>query len=298
MTSRAPDVEGLTLLSVVARTGSLGAAARTMGLAQPNASRMLARLERDLGLSLVDRSPSGSRLTPHGRLVVDWAEPVLTALDRLAAGAESLREDRASHLVVGASLTVGEHLVPRWLTRFRSEHPEVQVRIRVMNSADVVAAVESRTIDVGFVESPTVPSSLQSLVVGHDELVVVVAPDHPWTHRTQVSVDDLAATPLVVREPGSGTRDTVDELLAGREAATPVMELSSITAIVSSVAAGIGPAVVSAHAVTDAVRDHRVRIVPLAGQPLRRDLRAVWRPSRRLGVSWDFVLTACHTPPS
>lgn len=211
MTSRAPDVEGLTLLSVVARTGSLGAAARTMGLAQPNASRMLARLERDLGLSLVDRSPSGSRLTPHGRLVVDWAEPVLTALDRLAAGAESLREDRASHLVVGASLTVGEHLVPRWLTRFRSEHPEVQVRIRVMNSADVVAAVESRTIDVGFVESPTVPSSLQSLVVGHDELVVVVAPDHPWTHRTQVSVDDLAATPLVVREPGSGTRDTVDE---------------------------------------------------------------------------------------
>ena len=161
MTSRAPDVEGLTLLSVVARTGSLGAAARTMGLAQPNASRMLARLERDLGLSLVDRSPSGSRLTPHGRLVVDWAEPVLTALDRLAAGAESLREDRASHLVVGASLTVGEHLVPRWLTRFRSEQPEVQVRIRVMNSADVVAAVESRTIDVGFVESPTVPSSLQ-----------------------------------------------------------------------------------------------------------------------------------------
>lgn len=295
MTSGAPDVEGLVLLSLVARTGSLGAAARSLGIAQPNASRTLVRLERDLGLTLVDRSPTGSRLTAHGRLVVDWAEPVLTALDRLTAGAESLREDRASHLMVGASLTVGEHLVPRWLTRFRSEHPEVQVRVRVMNSADVVAAVEAGTIDVGFVESLSVPAALQSLVVAHDELVVVVAPGHPWTRRTSVTRAELAATPLVVREPGSGTRDTVDDLLADLDPAEPVMELSSIAAIVRSVAAGIGPAVVSAHAVADAVRDDRVRIVPLADGWLRRDLRAIWRPSRRLGVAWDFVLSARDT---
>ncbi|GAB46991.1 LysR family transcriptional regulator [Mobilicoccus pelagius] len=298
MTSRAPDVEGLALLTLVGRTGSLGAAARTLGLGQPNASRTLARLERDLGLTLVDRSPTGSRLTAHGRLVADWAEPVLTALDHLTAGAESLREDRASHLAVGASLTIGEHLVPRWLTRFRNAHPQVQVRVRVTNSADVVEAVEADTIDVGFVESPGVPASLQSLVVAHDELVVVVAPGHPWTRRTSVTRAELAETPLVFREPGSGTRDTVDELLADLDPADPVMELSSITAIVRSVAAGIGPSVVSAHAVADAVRDDRVRIVPLADGRLRRDLRAIWRPTRRLGVAWDFVLSTREPLPT
>ncbi|WP_040158229.1 LysR family transcriptional regulator [Mobilicoccus massiliensis] len=293
MTSRRPDIAGLALLAAVAETGSVGAGARSLGLAQPNASRLLARLERDLGLSLIDRSPTGSRLTAHGRLVVDWAEPVLAALDLLAAGADSLREDLDSHLLVGASLTIGEHLVPRWLTSFREVHPHVQVRVRVMNSTDVVAAVESGELDVGFIESPGRPPTLHGTVVDRDELVVIVAPGHSWTHRAQVTLDELAVTPLVVREPGSGTRQTIDDLLAGREVAAPVMELSSTAAIVQSVAAGIGPAVVSTHAIEAARREGLVRVVPLAGASLRRELRAIWRPTRRFtGVAWDFVLHA------
>lgn len=296
MTSRLPDLDGLALLTAIGQTGSLGAAARNLGLAQPNASRLLVRLERDLGLPLVDRSPTGSRLTVHGRLVADWAEPVLSSLDRLVAGAESLREDRDSHLRVGASLTVGEHLVPRWLTTFRTVHPHVQVRITVMNSADVIAAVEADQIDVGFIESPGVPAALHSTIVARDALVVIVSSDHPWTRKDHVTLAELAATSLVVREPGSGTRGTVDELLAGYEVAEPVMELSSTAAIVRSVAAGIGPAVVSTHAIESAQRDGVVQVVPLAGATLRRELRAVWRPSRRFtGTAWDFVLHARGT---
>lgn len=296
---RPPDVDvaGLALLRAIGELGSLGAAAGRLQLAQPNASRLLARLEADLRLRLVDRSPRGSRLTPEGQLVAEWAEPVLTGLDRVVNGAASLRQDVDSHLSVGASLTVGEHLAPRWLAAFRALHPHVQVRLQVMNSADVIEAVEGGHLDLGFIESPDLPRGLHATLVERDELVLVVAPNHPWARRRRpITLDELAATPLVVREPGSGTRRTVDALLAGRETAPPVMELSSTGAIVQCVAAGTGPAVVSTLAIEPVVRDGLVVVVPLDGVVLGRNLRAIWRSPRRLdGPAGDFVVHVKRT---
>lgn len=290
--SRPPDIAGLALLATLADTGSLGAAARRLGMAQPNASRLLHRLEADLRLRLVDRSPRGSRLTPAGQLVAEWADPILGSLDRLVAGAASLREDVASHLNVGASLTVGEYLAPRWLTTFRESQPHVQVRLQVMNSADVVEAVADAELDLGFIESPDFPAHLHNVVVAQDELVLIVSPAHPWAARCDpVTIEELAATPLVVREPGSGTRRTVEELLIGHEVASPLMELSNTGSIVHSVAGGLGPAVVSTFAVEVARRANLVVVVPLEGTSLPRQLRAIWRPTRRLrGPTGDFIL--------
>ncbi|WP_168583498.1 LysR family transcriptional regulator [Gephyromycinifex aptenodytis] len=291
-----PDIAALALLSAIAERGSLGAAARSLQMAQPNASRLLARLESDLRLRLVERSPRGSRLTAAGQLVAEWADPVLGSLDRLVAGAASLREDVASHLLVGASLTIGEYLAPRWLTSFRQSYPHVQVRLRVLNSADVVAAVRGTELDLGFVESPNSPADLHSVVVAYDELVLIVAPDHPWTtRRDPVSVAELADTPLVVREPGSGTRRTVEAVMQGYEVATPLMELSNTGSIVHSVAGGLGPAIVSTFAVEVARRQNLVAVVPLAGPPLRRRLRAIWRSTPALrGPAGDFVSHVTH----
>lgn len=289
---RPPEIAGLALLVTLADTGSLGAASRQLGMAQPNASRLLHRLEADLRLRLVDRSPRGSRLTPAGQLVAEWADPVLGSLDRLVAGAASLREDVASHLTVGASLTIGEYLAPRWLTTFRESHPHVQVRLKVMNSEDVVAAVVDAELDLGFIESPDLPAHLHSVAVAQDQLVLIVSPAHPWASRSDpVTVEELAATPLVVREPGSGTRRTVEEWFAGHEVAPPLMELSNTGSIVHSVAGGLGPAVVSTFAVEVARRQNLVVVVPLAGASLSRQLRAIWRPTRRLrGPSGDFIV--------
>lgn len=290
------DVLALRLLAGIAQTSSLGEASRRLGLAQPNASRMLTRLERDLGLRLVERGPRGSTLTADGRLVVEWSAPAFAALDRLVVGTQALQADAATQLSVGASLTIGEHLAPNWLSAFRTQHPQVQVRLQVMNSADVVAALTEARLDLGFIETPDVPPGLQSCIVARDELVLVTHPGHPWARRSRsVPLHEVAATPLVVREPGSGTRRTVDELFsgAGATSARPVMELSSTEAIIGSVVAGAGPAIVSTLAVEGARRAGRLVIVPIEGVKLDRSLRAVWRPGRRLtGPAGDFVLQA------
>lgn len=288
------DLASLQLLVEVDERGSLSAAARELRMAQPNASRALSRLERQLGVTLLTRSTSGSRLTPHGTVLVHWARETLAGAQQLIDVAEGLRGERAAALSVAASLTVAEHLLPRWLGQFRGEHPETTVSLQVQNSAGVVELLADRSCEVGFIESPTVPAGMHSVVVARDELVLVVPPAHPWARRRRApAVDELAATPLLVRERGSGTRDTLDAALDGHPRAAPLLELGSSAAIITAVADGIGPAVLSTLAVATAVRTGAVRTVTVDGLRVRRELRAVWPPPKQLtGPPGDLVRIA------
>lgn len=278
MRDAGPDLEQLRLLVAIADHAGLGAASRSLGIAQPNASRSLRRLERDLGLGLVVRSPAGSRLTPQGAVVVHWAREVLEASDRLLAGAKTLAAENSANLAIAASLTIAEYLVPRWLSAFRAVDSQVRVNLAVCNSRDVFARIDSDDCDLGFIESPSMPRGLRWTVVGQDELLVVVAPTHPWVRRRRpVTADELAATALVVRESGSGTRVSLEHHLAGRVMADPAVELGSNAAVRIMAASGSAPAVLSRLAVAQALEAGELVAVPVEGLRLTRRLRAVWR---------------------
>ncbi len=294
MTQRWPDLLVLELLTGVDDHGSLSAAARAADVAQPNASRMIKQLEQRLGTPLLERRTTGATLTPHGRVLVHWARKVLEDASKLIEVAEGLRSERAAELTVSASMTVAEHLLPRWLGRLRAEQPEVGLHLNVRNSVRVFEEVAEGACDVGFVESPTVPPGLHSTTVAADRLVVVVPAGHPWTRRRRpLTVAELAATPLIVREPGSGTRTTLDVALQEYERAAPLVELGSAAAVRTSVLGGMGPAVMSTLAVSGEVRDSTLKVIPVEGLDLSRRLRAVWRPPRQLsGPAGDLVTIA------
>lgn len=289
-----PDLAVLELLIAVGERGSLGAAARAVGVAQPNASRSLSRLERRLGLALLERSPRGSTLTAEGAVVVDWARTILDAAEQLVLAAEALRDETEVELRVAASMTVAEYLVPRWLAELRRLHPDLRLGLEVANSHDVIEALDAGELDLGFVESPTVPDRLGSARVGTDRLEVVVHPAHPWARRRRpLGPAELAATPLVVRERGSGTRTALLDALAGHDVTEPAMELSSNAAVRVSAAAGVAPAVLSSHAVAESLVRGDLSRVAVAGLDLDRPLHAVWREGRRLvGPSADLVRIA------
>lgn len=280
---RVPDLDSLALLLEVDAHGSLGRAAQTHGISQPAATARIKGIERLVGFSLIERSTRGSRLTPAGALVADWARDVLDSARVLDAGIASLRSDRERRLRVGASLTIAEHLLPGWLVRLAVARPETAVSLRAMNSADVQAAMLASDIEFGFVEGPMVPRRLASQVIGQDELVLVVPPGHRWARRRRpVSATELAETRLVHREPTSGTRAALEAALAmvGPMVA-PVLELSTGSAVRSAVAAGAGPAVLSRLAVRDDVATGRLAEVPVSDVDLSRRLRAVWRHGER-----------------
>ncbi|MBA0127824.1 LysR family transcriptional regulator [Haloechinothrix sp. YIM 98757] len=280
-----PDLESLRLLVLIGERGSIGKAAAELGSSQPAASKRMSTLERRLGLVLVDRTRRGATLTPAGRVVCGWAQRVLQELDGLITGADALRSRRDAELRVAASMTVAEHLVPVWIGELRREHPELYVGLQVTNSDTVAELVRAGEVDVGFVETPGAPAELSTRRVAGDRLVVVVAPTHPWARkRKPLATRDLSTVPLVVRERGSGTRETLERAMhrAGAAQLTPLVELGSTTAVRSAVIAGTGPAVLSELAVASDLAEGRLVEVTVEGLDLRRALRVVWPSGRKL----------------
>ncbi|MFF4185939.1 LysR family transcriptional regulator [Streptomyces sp. NPDC001691] len=276
---RVPDLGAMELLLAVARHGSLGRAARDLGITQPAASSRVRSMERLLGVTLVDRSPRGSRLTAEGVLVTDWARRVVEAAEAFDAGAQALRGRRDSRLRVAASMTIAEYLLPGWLIALRAERPGTAVSLSAGNSAVVAERLLSDEADLGFVEGLGVPTGLDGAVIGHDRLVVVTAPAHPWACRCRpLPPAELAATPLILREQGSGTRQVLDAALAAHGGlAQPLIELASTTAVKAAVLSGAGPSVLSELALGEELAARRLVQIPVEGVRLRRDLRAVWR---------------------
>ncbi|WP_405747589.1 LysR family transcriptional regulator [Streptomyces canus] len=277
---RVPDLGALELLLAVARLGSLGGAAREVGITQPAASSRIRSMERQLGVALVDRSPRGSRLTDAGALVTDWARRIVAAAEAFDAGAQALRVRRDSRLRVAASMTIAEYLLPGWLLALRAGRPDTAVSLHAGNSATVAERLLSDEADLGFVEGLTIPSGLDSVVIAHDHLIVVTAPGHVWARRRRpLAATELATTPLILREKGSGTRQVLDAALGGL--ARPLIELSSTTAVKAAVVSGAGPAVLSELAVGEELAMRRLVRVPVEGVSLARDLRAVWPTGHR-----------------
>ena len=286
------DLTGFDLLLSVARLGSVGRAAAAHHISQPAASARLRELERRLQLTLLHRSPRGSTLTGTGALVADWARAAVDAADALATGVAALKVTHESRLAVSASQTVAEYLLPGWLVALRAGHPGLSVTLSAANSADVTARVLAGEVELGFVEGPDVPAGLHAEAVASDKLVVVVAPGHPWAKRRRITPAELAGTPLVSREAGSGTRRAFEEAL-GALPAEPLLELSSTTAIKHAVAAGSGPAVLSSLAVTAELAAGTLVAVPAAGLVLSRQLRAVWPAGAQLnGPARDLYAIA------
>lgn len=282
-----PDLASLDLLVSVGELGSISAAAAAHRVTQPAASMRLRALERLLQIPLLERATTGARLTPAGMATVEWAGVVLGDMRTLLGGTAALRADRTSHLRLAASLTVAEYLIPRWLHTLAAEAPDIRVSLEMGNTAHVADLVAAGDVDLGFIEGSRPPGRLRSKEVLADELVIVVPAGHPWSRRRRpISATELAKTPLVLREPGSGTREVLtDALDAYGLGVTAAMELGSTTAIKAAVMTGAGPAVVSALAVRAEVQAGQLVTVAYEDLSLHRAIRAIWAPSRPPSVA-------------
>lgn len=279
-----PDLSALDLLVSVDQLGSISAAAGAHRITQPAASMRLRQLERVLGLELLDRSHTGTRLTPAGERAVEWAGPVLQAVRALQTGAASLKADGGPCLTLAASLTVADYLLPAWLQRLAETDPDLPVSLQMGNTSHVAGLVEAGVVEIGFIEGTRPTGRFRHRDLCRDHLVIVVSPRHPWARRrTPVTAGLLARTALVVRERGSGTRDVLTAALAahGTELRTS-MELGSTAAIKAAAARGAGPAVLSGLAVEAELRSGQLVAVPYQGVELERTIRAIWPVGRPL----------------
>lgn len=287
-----PELQALGLLvALTGRAQSIGQAADALGVAQPNASRSLRNLERELKVPLLRRSPRGTELTAEGQAVAEWASKVVDAYDDLNAGTRAIQDARAGTVRVSASLTVAEYLLPRYLTTFKSSHPDIDVGLAVENSAAVIAAVRGQRCDLGLIESGSLPAGFPAEVIGHDRLMIAAAPEFTGAWTAPISAKALADVPLLVREVGSGTREVVDAALSGFGGVSVAGEYGSNSALKIAAATAVAPVVLSELALRDDFRTQRLVALPVdAGVGLERELHALWSPKRRLSAGARSLL--------
>jgi len=287
-----PDLVAVDLFASVVRLGSMSQAAAAHKISQPSASGRIRTLERQLGVTLLDRGPTGSVPTPEGLLVAGWADTLLRSAAEFSTAVASLGARPAGRLKLAASYTIAEYFLVSWMTGLLKDRPDDLVALEVANSATVVQRIVDGDADLGFIESPGFPSELRWQVVAVDELVAVVSPEHIWADQPTVTVSTLLEAPLILREKGSGTREAFDVAVAemGYSPPSAALELGSTAAVRSAVAQGSGPTVISRLAVADDLARGSLLEVAVTGLDVRRKLRAIWPLDTDLEPSGQALL--------
>lgn len=271
-----PAMADLEALLAVAHAGSISRAARTAVLNQQTMSTRVSRAEKTLGITVFERSPYGVRLTDPGALLISALPDLIQAHTRFLDTVQRLKDTgTARRMTVAVSNTVAEVYYPGWAARFHAAHPAVKMTMVQGNSHEVRELVAGGKIDLGLVEGGRPRHDLAETVLCRDELVLAVPASHPWASaETPITAKQLRKTPLVVREPESGSRALVEEVLG--ELVEPAGEFGSLSAQRAGMLALGEPTVIPQAAVTDQVTLGDVAIVK--AEPLFvRDISAVVR---------------------
>lgn len=260
-------LDQLRVFVAVAECQHMTRAAEILHMAQSAVSAAVAALENRHAVRLFHRVGRRIELTDTGTLFLLEARAVLAR----AQSAELMLAETGGllrgSLAVQASQTVGSYWLPRHIVAFRRRHPGINVRLEIGNTAQVAAAVRAGTADLGLVEGLVQDPFLDSAVVAHDQLVLVVGDGHPWIGRKTVSRADLAGADWVLREPGSGTRAALEvafqRLRVAPDALSGSLELPSNEAVRAAVEAGAGATVISASVAAPSLEAGLLHQVPL-----------------------------------
>lgn len=264
------DIKHLQALIGVADAGSFSGAADRLGTVQSNVSAHVARLERELGGTLVDRS--AGRLTEEGEVVVARARRIMAELDAMVSDVFAMRREVRGTVSVGMIGTTSRWLVPVLFARLRERYPDVRLAVADGTSTTLEPRLVSGQLDLAVVTMPVQGEELSVSPLFEEDLVLVVACDHRLAghHDAPLPLAALAELDLLLPMPGTALREEIDAAVQPeRVVLHPVMELDGLRLIASLTFDGHGPAILPATAVPVHLRD-RFRMVPLAGFPRRR----------------------------
>ncbi len=252
------DFRQLEAFAKVAETRSFSRAAEALRLTQSTISEHVRLLEGEVGTRLFDRLGRETVPTRAGELLYTYARRLLGLRTEAQQALEQFLGHIAGTLTVGASTIPGEYVLPPLVGAFREKFPQVSIALQIADTRRIVEAVLDGRVELGVVGARPEQRSLQAVELMPDELVVVVPPGHPWFGRQFATLEDLTPEPLIVREPGSGSRQALeralDEAGPGLAGMRVIAEMGSTSAIKQAVKAGVGVSIVSKRAVEEECR--------------------------------------------
>lgn len=284
------NLDHLTTFRLVISRGTFSGAAEALGLSQPAVSLQIRQLEQALQVRLIERTSRGIKPTPAGITLCEHCIKIDAAVGAAVESVSLHSDDITGTVTVGTGATACIHLLPPLLQELRQTHPLLKVDVRTGNTSDIVRGVEENRIDIGLVTLPAAGKCLSITPLGTEEFVIILEKDPAEQNIKPLSADDLLSLPLIIFEPGSGTRSLIDEWFrdAG-QVARPVMELGSIEAIKRMVRAGLGYSIVPRMSVESPEESRGLSVYSMA-PALHRTLGTVIREDRIVSRGIKAVL--------
>lgn len=263
----------LQIFHAVARQMSFTKAADVLFMTQPAVTAQIKQMEEHFNTRLFDRGYGRISLTPAGDLMLEYAERIIRLSSEMEVRLGEMTDEIGGSLLVGASTTIADFMLPRILGEFKLKYPKVKPSLIVANSEMIEMRVAEHTVDIGLIESPSHQPNLQTDICCDDELQVICSPKFPLAGHRELTPQQLLEHPYVSREPGSGTREYADNYLhkAGIKAGSMrlVMELGSPEALNGVVETGLGFAIASRATVGKAQRTGDLVAIPLKPKLIR-----------------------------
>ena len=264
----------LQVFHSVARHLSFTKAAEQLYMTQPAVTFQVKQLEEHFNARLFERRRGGISLTPTGELVLGYAEKILALSNEMDTRVGELTGEVSGPLLLGASMTIAEFILPRILGEFKALHPQVQTQMSVANSEIIENRVADLSLDVGLVESPSHSPNVVTEVCCDDELVVICSLGHRLAKSGSVTPEAVLAEPIISRESGSGTREFADNYFRDcnvePDELNIVMELGSPEAIKGVVETGVGVAIMSRATVVKELQLGTLVALPLKPRLIRK----------------------------
>lgn len=300
------DYDQLASFLEVAKLQSFSRAAEKIYRTQPAVSAQVRLLEQECGEKLFDRSGKKVLLTPAGEILQRYAQRIIDLNKEALQAIAELNQTARGKLQIGANEATCLYVLPKTFARFRELYPLVQISIYRNFSHKILQKVQEGAIELGIVTLPQSANNMEVIPVFRDEMQVIVPASHPLAKNRSATVEEIANFPLILPKTGH-TRVVLDRLLRDyREHLQVSMELASVETIKKFVGAGLGISIVSRAYAQPEVAAGLVKLIPLEGLKLHRELGLVYRRDRYLSLPAKVFIetvrestkTSSPSPPS
>jgi DNA-binding transcriptional LysR family regulator len=286
------DLTGLRIFLTVAEERSFSRAAAKVHRTQPAVSQAVRRLETELGEELFDRSSKSGTLTDAGRVLQNYGQRLIRLAEETESAMRELRDLRRGRILIGANEAAVHTLLPL-MARFRERVPDIVVDVRRVPARQIAVEVQQGSLDFGALTFRPAESGLLEVVVGSDELVLLVPPAHGFAKRRQVAMEEVAKEPIVAHNDPSPARERVLRLFEEHHIQLKiVIALPSLDGIKRAVELRLGVALLPRRCAVTEIASGRLVAVPVAGISRRRQVTLVCRKAHRSHAANAFLQIA------
>ena len=289
------SLQQLRILKAIATEKNFTKAAEILYLSQPSLSKQIKILEKNLDVLLLNRENNKISLTENGKILLEYSERILALCEESCRALIDLKNGDRGHLIIGASQTIGTYLMPRMVTLFAQNHPQIDLKVQVSSTQIIAKSILNQEIDIAVVGGEISEDLKKNLTIEHfvyDELNLIISKSHPFAMKKRINKEDLYCLDFITLNSNSSIKKFIDNILIQNQIETTqlktILQLNSIEGIKTAVSLGLGAAFLSSSAIEKEIKLKMIKILKIENIRITRKLSIISNSEAYKSKAFDF----------